>query len=156
MLHALRRGAVALALVVPLIGMAPVAAHADTCGIKDPDGSGPLTDVYFPCPGPQDVLVAPDAWYTTTAGPGHDDPWFDYIVIARGGHIIYTNDEPIPWRLFGAGWDSGWVPSGMTVDIPGVPNLAEGQYAIYEYNGGTPTGTLYVRAPSKICVQCIT
>ena len=119
-------------------------AHADICS-SDPDGSGPLPWIYYPCPSPEDQPAPlPVAVVTAEFGPGYYLAEYDFIRVKRGGRIYFVNDalDLAPHTYRGTGFDSGVVNPGQTVEVSGVRSLAVGHYKVYDF--GVWVGDLYI------------
>lgn len=130
-------------LIGIVVGASP--ARAAICAY-DPDGGGPVPSISFPCPDPtwQEGAPLPVAVVQVYEQPGYGNQWVDFLRVQRGGRIFFVNDDTIPHRFNGAGFDSGVTNPGEMHEVQGISTLAIGKYRIYEGIYGIYAGDLYI------------
>jgi hypothetical protein len=140
------RRTIALALTSALLaggiaGAVPAGAVSD-CYIE-PDGSGPLPELDYPCPSADDQPVPQPVAVVTFYGPGYNSPESDdWTRLTHGGRIWFVNTDTLPHEYRGNGFATGWVAPGATVEVHGVSTLPLGYYRVYD--GSIWTGHLYI------------
>ena len=133
-----------------LVALAAMPAEARTCSGTFGSGTPFERTITYPCPGPQDQPVPAPVWIATDYGPGHTMPEWNWMEVSQGARVFLCACgmwSLAPVRLYGQGFDSGFVPLGTAREVMGVPDLPVGSYRMFNADDNY-IGTLYVEPPA--------